>query len=141
MKNPLLISVALLVLVLVFIFQRFNYAEALTSFLPLAFRIENANAIFVINRTIRLILNDLACMALIYALFGKRHYLLLAFYVFLIELFFLLPLYFVIKLTLEGDTELSSPLLSHLHRLIVNPLLMLLLMAGLLYQRIRAKNA
>jgi hypothetical protein len=141
MKKPLLISMALLVLVGVFIFQRFNYTVAFTSSLPPALQIENANAVFVINRTIRLILNDLACMALIYGLFGKRQYLVLAFYVFLIELFFLLPLYFVIKLTLEGDAELSSPLLSHFHRLIVNPLLMLLLMAGLLYQRIRAKNA
>ena len=138
MRNVLLISVALLVLVLVFIFQRFNYAVVLSSVFP--FQIENPNTIFVINKTIRLVLNDTACMILIFVWFKKRQHLTLAFYLFLIELFVLLPVYFIIKLSLEGYSEISSPLLSQIHRLIVNPLLMFLLMAGFLYQRIRTKN-
>jgi hypothetical protein len=40
-----------------------------------------------------------------------------------------------IKLGWEGDSEISSPLLSFVHRLIVNPLLMFVLMAGLVLQR------
>lgn len=139
MKSVVLTLVAGLILVIVFIFQQYNYAKALNFLLP--FAIENPNTIFVINKTIRLVLNDAACMLLILAWFKQRKYITIAFYLFLIELFVLLPIYFSIKLSLEGDSEISSPLLSQVHRLIVNPLLMFLLMAGFLYQRIRAKNA
>jgi exosortase F-associated protein len=74
-------------------------------------------------------------MLLIFAIFRRKSYLLIALYVFVFELFILLPAYFAIKLSLEGDTEISSPLLSFVHRLIVNPMLMLVLMAGFFYQR------
>lgn len=133
MKNVVLISFALLVLVLVFVFQRFNYALVFSSLLP--FQIENPNTIFVINKTIRLVLNDTACMILIFVWFKQRQYLTLAFYLFLIELFVLLPVYFIIKLSLEGDSEISSPLLSQIHRLIVNPLLMFILIIAFYYQK------
>lgn len=139
MRNAVLISIALLILVVVFVFQRFNYAHAISSVLHLP--IENPNTVFVINKTIRLVLNDSACMLLIFVGFKQRQYLTLAFYLFLVELFVLLPVYFIVKLSLEGDSEISSPLLSQVHRLIVNPLLMFLLMAGFVYQRIRTKNA
>lgn len=141
MKRSVWIGGALLVLVLVFVFQRFNYAIALTSFLPEGLQITQPNTIFIINKTIRLVLNDVACMVLIYAWFKERKYLTLSFYLFLVEVCLLLPIYFIVKLSLEGDSEISSPLLSQIHRLIVNPLLMFLLMAGFIYQRVRMKNA
>lgn len=141
MKPYILIGSALLVLVLVFVFQRFNYAVALTSFLPEGLQITQPNTIFIINKTIRLVLNDVACMVLIYAWFKERKYLTLSFYLFLVEVCLLLPIYFIVKLSLEGDSEISSPLLSQIHRLIVNPLLMFLLMVGFIYQRVRMKNA
>lgn len=93
------------------------------------------NAIFALNRTARLTLNDLACFLIILAVFREKKYLKLAFFVFLVELMVILPVYLVVKLGLEGDSEISSPLLSQVHRLIVNPMLMILLMAGFLYQR------
>lgn len=136
-----MIGGALLVLVLVFVFQRFNYAVALTSFLTEGLQITQPNTIFIINKTIRLVLNDMACMVLIYAWFKERKYLTVSFYLFLVEVFLLLPIYFIVKLSLEGDSEISSPLLSQIHRLIVNPLLMFLLMVGFVYQRARMKNA
>ncbi len=141
MKRSVWIGSALLVLVLVFVFQRFNYAVALTSFLPEGLQITQPNTIFIINKTIRLVLNDVACMVLIYAWFKERKYLTLSFYLFLVEVCLLLPIYFIVKLSLEGDSEISSPLLSQIHRLIVNPLLMFLLMVGFIYQRVRMKNA
>lgn len=140
MKRSILIGGALLVLVLVFVFQRFNYAVVLTSCLPEGFRVTGPYTVFVVNKTIRLVLNDVACMVLIYAWFKERKYLTLSFYLFLVEVFLLLPAYFIVKLTLEGDSEISSPLLSQIHRLIVNPLLMFLLMVGFVYQRVRTKN-
>src|SRR5690606_25073246 len=99
------------------------------------------NVVFIVNRTVRLILNDLACMLLIFAIFQKRQYLVVAFYVFLFELLILLPVYFTVKLSLEGDSEISSPLLSFIHRLIVNPMLMVVLIGGFFYQRFVTKNS
>jgi len=120
-------SLGVIILGLVYIFQRFSPAEILGEFPP--------NVIFVINRTIRLILNDLACFLIIFALFKGKKFLKIAFIVFLAELLVILPVYLVIKLTMEGDSEISSPLLSQVHRLVVNPMLMFLLIAGFFYQQ------
>lgn len=141
MRHTLQTGVALLALVLVFVFQRFNYALTLSSLLPSGLEVTEPNTIFIINKSVRLIINDICCILLIDAWFKERKYLTISFYLFLVEICVLLPLYFMAKLTLEGDSEISSPLLSQIHRLIVNPLLMFLLMVGFVYQRIRTKNA
>lgn len=78
--------------------------------------------------------NDIACLLLVAAIFNKPSYLRLSAWIFLTELLVLLPIYFTLKLTLEGDSEISSPLLSQLHRMIVNPLLMIVLIMGFVYQ-------
>ena len=122
-----LVVAGIFILVAVYVFQGVNLAGLLGNFHP--------NVIFVINRTARLILNDLACFLIIYALFEDAKYLKVAFWVFLVELLIILPVYFAIKLSLEGDSEISSPLLSQVHRLIVNPMLMILLIIGFFYQR------
>jgi exosortase F-associated protein len=75
-------------------------------------------------------------MVIIWTLFQQTKFLKAAFLVFLVELLIILPLYFTVKLSLEGDSELSSPFLSQIHRMIVNPLLMFLLMIGFLYQKL-----
>ncbi|MBX2963375.1 MAG: exosortase F system-associated protein [Cyclobacteriaceae bacterium] len=136
MKRFLLIGVALLVLVLVFVFQRFSYAEFLNSMLPSNFQLLDSNTKFIINKTVRLVINDSACMVLIFAWFKERKYLTISFYLFMVELFILLPVYFFIKISLEGDSEISSPLLSQVHRLIVNPLLMFILIIAFFYQKV-----
>jgi len=126
-----LFTTGLAILVVVYIFQRSNLAGFFFEFSP--------NVIFVINRTARLILNDLACFLIILALFKESKYLRIAFVVFLAELLVILPIYLTVKLTMEGDSEISSPLLSQVHRLIVNPMLMILLIAGFFYQRFSKK--
>src|SRR5687768_15434032 len=115
------------ILVAVYVFQRINMASVFGEL--------TGNSIFIINRTFRLILNDMACFLIILALFREKKYLKIAFFVFLVELLVILPVYLVFKLTIEGATEISSPLLSQIHRLIVNPTLMVLLMGGFVYQR------
>jgi exosortase F-associated protein len=136
-KKKLLITGAFIILAAVYLQQRFNYAELISYILPQALKINHVNTVFIVNKTIRLILNDLACLMLITALFPRKMYMKAALYLFLLELFILLPGYFIVKLNLEGTSEISSPLLSQIHRLIVNPLLMFLLMIGFLYQRLR----
>jgi len=95
---------------------------------------------FILNRLARLVLNDTLCIILFLAIFNSRKELTLASVVFVIELLIILPFYLVVKLTLEGDSEISAPLLSFIHRLIVNPLLMFVLLAGLLYQKYRIEK-
>lgn len=111
----------------VYLLQQINPAASFADFHP--------NVIFVINRTVRLIVNDVACLLVILAIFMEAKHMKIAFWLFLLELLIVLPLYLGIKLTLEGHSEISSPLLSQVHRLIVNPLLMILLIAGFFYQR------
>lgn len=140
-KRYLLITIPIIVLAVIYIFQRFNFANTLNHILPASMEISHPYVSFVINKTARLILNDLACMWLIYLLFQHKIFLRGAFYLFLAELFVLLPIYFFLKLSLEGDSELSSPLLSQIHRLIVNPLLMFLLIVGFIYQRLKVEKS
>ena len=124
-------TLAIIILILVYLFQR----TSLVGLLGGDTEAIHPNVLFILNRTARMVLNDAACFVLIYAVFRERKYLKLAFVVFLIELLVILPVYLVIKLTIEGDSEISSPLLSQIHRLIVNPTLMILLMAGFAYQK------
>ena len=116
-----------MILVLVYVFQRANVAGVVGDF--------SANTNFVISRTLRLILNDFACFLIVLALFKESRYLRVAFWVFLAELLIILPLYLFFKLSAEGDSEISSPLFSQVHRLIVNPMLMILLIFWFLYQK------
>ncbi len=111
---------------MMYLFQRFDFSMLMGVY--------SSNARFVMNKSFRFLVNDLSCLMLIAAVFNKSGYLRLSSLVFLVELVVLLPLYFVVKLSMEGDTEISSPLLSQWHRMIVNPLLMLVLMMGFVYQ-------
>lgn len=128
--------VALTSLALIYFFQKFNVLQA--------FGIPpehiHPNVLFIVNKVLRLLLNDAACLLLVYALFQESKYLKIAFFVFLVEITLILPLYLAFKLSLEGASELSSPLLSQIHRLIVNPTLMLLLIAGFYYQKMKRKK-
>ncbi len=127
---------AVAILLLVYVFQQISYAGILNTMLPESLSINHPYTVFIVNRTIRLIINDVACMLLIWSLFGEIKYLTAAFWVFLIELFIILPIYFIVKLNLEGASEISSPLLSQIHRIIVNPLLMVILIIGFYYQKV-----
>lgn len=137
--DVLFLLFAALTLGLVFLFQKFNYLHFIATHLSVE-EYFHANTYFIFNKTLRLLLNDVACMAIIYVLFKEAKYLRMSFYVLLIELLVILPLYLIFKLSLEGPTEISSPFLSQIHRLIVNPMLMILLMIGFVYQRSKSKR-
>ena len=93
---------------------------------------------FVVRKIVRVLLNDTFMLLFIHALFKDQSVTRLAFYIQLVDTLVLLPVYLAIKLAYEGDAELSMPLLSQLHRLIVNPTLMVLLIPAVYYQRSRA---
>ena len=135
-----MIAFSITALLLVYIFQRFNYAAFFNKLLTLEM-LTYPNVVFAINRTTRLLINDILCMVLIFALLQKRSYLRLSAIIFGFELLVMLPLYLWIKLSMEGPSEISSPLLSPIHRMIVNPLLMIVLIAALYYQQYMTSKA
>lgn len=92
---------------------------------------------FVAKKVTRVLLNDSFMLLFIHALFLDPKVTRLAWYTQLVDTLILLPIYLFVKLNYEGDAEISMPLLSQLHRLIVNPTLMVLLIPAVYYQRSR----
>lgn len=111
-------------LVFVFLFQRLDIAIILG--------VEENVWRFMINRSIRFILNDVLAILLIYALFYERKYVLFAVWVQLFGMILILVPYFIIKFNYPGY---NGPLISFLHRLVLNPTLLLLLIPAFYYQK------
>jgi exosortase F-associated protein len=110
----------------------FQYTDVLLMVTSTQFRAEYH---FIVNRLVRILVNDTCMLLGIYALFWDKNVLKLALFVEAIDLLVLFPLYLVGKLSLEGVSEISSPFLSQFHRLIVNPTLMILLIPAIYYQK------
>lgn len=126
MKVRVVIGILSIVgLVVVFLFQRINIA-AIMGFSDIHIYQ------FIINRSIRFLLNDFLTIGLIYALFGERKYVVFALWVQGIGIVFFLIPYFILKIQYPAY---NGPLLSFLHRLILNPTLLLLLIPAFYYQK------
>jgi hypothetical protein len=124
----------------VYLFQDVNFVSLINPLLPDSWRSTDPAFTFTLNKLIRLLTNDTACMVIFFSLFSESHFRKMASYLFLLEVVVLFPLYLLVKLSLEGPTELSAPWLSQFHRLIVNPLLMLALMTGCWIQKLQPKE-
>jgi exosortase F-associated protein len=111
-------------LVLVFLFQRLDAA--------ILMGVEQNVWRFIINRSIRFIINDVLAILLIYSLFYERKYVLFAVWVQVFGMIFVLIPYFIIKFNFPGY---NGPLISFLHRLVLNPTLLLLLIPAFYYQK------
>lgn len=112
-------------LLLVFLFQGIDIAGHLGFFDAGVHR-------FLFNRTIRFLLNDGLTIALIYAVFAERRFVLFALIVQVIGMILFLFPYYILKLYYPSY---NGPLISFLHRLILNPTLLLLLIPAFYYQR------
>jgi exosortase F-associated protein len=111
----------------VFLFQRLDIAGGLgLGSLPIYK--------FLINRSIRFLLNDAFAIGLIYALFKERKYLIFALYVQVGGMVLILFPYFLLKVYWP---RYNGPLISFLHRLVLNPTLLMLLIPAFYYQRRR----
>lgn len=89
---------------------------------------------FVLNKTFRFLANDFLMIGLIYALFDERKYVIFALWVQLAGFIFILLPYFLLKLGFHAG---NGPLISFLHRLILNPTLLILLIPAFYYQRMK----
>lgn len=87
--------------------------------------------IFILKKSVRFIINDVLMIGVIYGIFNNLSYIRLAIFVQLLGIVFLLIPYLYIKLYIGGY---NGPLISFLHRLVLNPLLMILLIPALYYQ-------
>ena len=92
---------------------------------------------FVLVKVMRYLINDMGAMAIIYGLFGAGRYLKFSVWVMLFGGLVLLPLYLVLKIY-EGPG--MSAILQQLHRLTVNPVLMLVLIPAFYYQQLLEKR-
>ena len=108
--------------------QEFNYLQFISG------QDYSPNLDFVFNRTIRFIINDLLAILLIWAIFFKTKYVQIAFVVQAFSLTIILPLYYYFKLTFENVDDISGPLFSFIHRIIINPMLILLLIPAFFIQ-------
>jgi exosortase F-associated protein len=111
-------------LVIVFLFQRTDVASF--------FGASDQTVKFLINRTVRFLLNDAFAIGLIYALFTERKYLIFSLWVQLAGVVLFLIPYFILKVQFPSY---NGPLISYLHRLILNPTILLLLIPAFYYQK------
>ncbi len=119
---------AVLILLVSFQFRAINFTGLL-----LGNGADDARTWFIIlNKGVRYLINNLAALALLWGLFQRRDYLQLAVVVLLFGLFVLLPLYFVGYFYFRESLGVT---LSYLHRLVMNPTLMMLLIPLFYYQR------
>lgn len=87
---------------------------------------------FLVNKAFRYLLNDSFTILIIYGLFFERKYLKFSFYVMLFGLLVLLPLYVFLYL---NQPEGFSSMIGHLHRVVMNPVLMMLLIPAFYFQQ------
>lgn len=117
-------------LVAVFLFQRIDVATMLGSGEPAINR-------FLINRSIRFLMNDAFAIGLIYALFEQRKYVIFSLYVQVAGVVLFLIPYFILKIYLP---TYNGPMISFLHRLVLNPTLLMLLIPAFYYQKYGVKG-
>ncbi len=91
---------------------------------------------FIVNKVLRYLLNDLFSIAIIYGLFYERKYARFAMYVMFFGLFVLVPIYIILFLNQPAG---FSSMLTHLHRIVMNPVLMMLLIPAFFVQRKQAE--
>jgi exosortase F-associated protein len=118
-------------LMAVFLFQRVDIAGGL------GIASEPINK-FLINRSIRFLVNDALAIGLIYALFSERKYVMFAVYVQVAGMVLFLFPYFLLKIYFPGY---NGPLISFLHRLVLNPTLLMLLIPAFYYQKSLRRKA
>ncbi|MBS1557195.1 MAG: exosortase F system-associated protein [Bacteroidetes bacterium] len=124
-------TAALMGIAATFLFQDFSFLNDLNI---------SEEGHFILRKTLRVVLNDFFMLLFMVAWFKDRKVTQLAIAIQLIDGLLLLPVYLYIKLSWEGTSEISAPLLSQLHRLIINPTLMILLIPAVYFQKLSAKR-
>lgn len=123
-RRLVMIALALLGLIITFLFQRFDYSQYF-------FDSGNQKISFIFNRSLRYLINDNLVLLLIFGIFYDKKYIKFGLIVELFGFLFLLIPYFLLRYY----TAIDHMYISFLHRLIVNPTLMILLIPAIYLQR------
>jgi exosortase F-associated protein len=133
-----LIAIGSLSLGVVYIFQRQLFYSGFLDTGAGTMKVEDFKPLtFLFSKLLRFFINDSCGLLIIYGIFGRKDFLKFGFGLFLIELFILLPIYFSLSIF---AFESSKFFLQHIHRLVVNPVLMMLLIPAFFYQVSLEKN-
>lgn len=92
---------------------------------------------FFASKFFRFILNDGFSLLIIFGIFQRKDFMSFGFKLFQIELFVILPVYMLLTIFAYEQTRFF---LQHIHRLVVNPVLMMLLIPAFFYQEQREKH-
>lgn len=135
MQNKLFVAIGILGLFLVYVFQRVLFYDPFQDLIyhpDYVSTITINNSKYVFGKIIRYILNDGFALMVIWGLFNNKNYLRFAVIIFMIGLLILLPVYLVLVLKYY---ETMHSFLNHFHRLVLNPVLMMLLIPAFYYQK------
>ncbi|MFM8316741.1 MAG: exosortase F system-associated membrane protein [Bacteroidota bacterium] len=120
-----------LVLVASYHYRDFSWIKLITSGQAVAATDPALSSSAILNKVLRYLVNDMAALGIIYALFAKPSYVRLGWWIMWFGLGFLLPLYYMGLWLLPPSLHIA---LSYLHRLVMNPVLLMLLIPALYYQ-------
>jgi exosortase F-associated protein len=140
MYNRLAVFGGIVGLILVYVFQLQLFYDPFQVIIPnnvADLNLEINTSAYILSKVLRYILNDGFALLLIWGLFGNKRYMRFAMLVFLFGLVVLLPLYLVLTLHYYAS---AYAFLNHLHRLVLNPVLMMLLIPAFYYQRRSTNN-
>jgi exosortase F-associated protein len=90
---------------------------------------------FILQKVLQVVLNGLCMLLILVSWFHDSKITRMAIGVLLIDAVLLLPLYLYIKIHVTDTESFSVSLLSLVHRLIVNPTLMLLIIPAAYFQK------
>jgi len=133
-KQIVFLAIGLVGWAIVYVFQEFDLTRMEMRYGQYAQGViaEGESWRFVVNKGMRFLLNDLFSILFIYGLFDNLRYVKLALWVMGFGLFILLPTYLILAISFQQE---GFNLLIFLHRITMNPWLMLLLIPGFLYQK------
>jgi len=120
-----------LVLVASYHYRDISWTQLLTSGQAVSATDQALSSSAILNKVLRYLVNYMAALGIIYALFAKASYVRLGWWIMWFGLGFLLPLYYMGLWLLPPSQHIA---LSYLHRLVMNPVLLMLLIPALYYQ-------
>jgi len=119
------------ILVVSYHYRDLSWIKLLTSAQAVAATDPALSSSAILNKVLRYLVNDMAALGIIYALFAKPSYVRLGWWIMWFGLGILLPLYYLGLWLLPPSQHIA---LSYLHRLVMNPVLLMLLIPALYYQ-------
>lgn len=123
----------LIVLIMVYLFQKDWFYSGFYETGAASDKVPDFDPLkFFVSKYLRFMINDTMALGILWALFYEKKYMNFAFVVFLVEAMVLMPFYITGVIWFWDSLRWF---LGHLHRLVVNPFFMMLLIPAFYYQK------